>query len=233
MKQKTKKLNAHLNMNELAVQFQKNRTEENFELLYYRINDSLKKYIFNILYNFYQNNPEEAEFVLDDILNETWIRVWSKIHQYKPEYSIATWVWRIGRNLCLKKINNQQKYPIFKTDFSDPEVSATIKVDESIADDFIENYDYELEGRSEDEVIAEIFHEGFSGLDDYEQNLLYDVTYNKKSYLELSEEKNQKINTIKTHIFRARKNLKQRCDKIKNQKIKAGLLNLENYDPKN
>ena len=52
------------------------------------------------------NNPDDAR----DILQETFVRVWEKSHQYQERSAVKTWVTSIALNLCYSHLRKQKRW---------------------------------------------------------------------------------------------------------------------------
>ena len=46
-----------------------------------------------------------------DIAQETFITVWEKLHQFRNESAVGTWIFRIASNQCLRQIEKQKRMP--------------------------------------------------------------------------------------------------------------------------
>ena len=85
---------------ELGEAFYKERNEKTYNELYNRVRPGLKSYIWKVL------KDQEA---VEDVLSNTLIKLWTKIDQYKPEYQISTWLYRIAFNESLGYIRERNK----------------------------------------------------------------------------------------------------------------------------
>lgn len=62
------------------------------------LNELMKRYkgkLFSFIFRYVQN-----EDVASDILQETFIRVYTRAHTFKPEFAVSTWIYQIALNLC-------------------------------------------------------------------------------------------------------------------------------------
>jgi RNA polymerase sigma-70 factor (ECF subfamily) len=57
-------------------------------------------------------NREEAE----DILQETFLRVYKERERYDPTYSFSTWIYTITLNLCRNELKRRKKFKFFSLD---------------------------------------------------------------------------------------------------------------------
>jgi len=44
-----------------------------------------------------------------DLVQETFIAVWNNLGKFRKESAIATWIYRIATNVCLRQIGNQKR----------------------------------------------------------------------------------------------------------------------------
>ena len=78
-----------LTYRELAENFYKTRSEKDYNKLYIRVKPGLKSYVTKMV--------KDSELA-DDILSNVLVKLWTKIDQYKPEYQITTWLYKIAFN---------------------------------------------------------------------------------------------------------------------------------------
>jgi RNA polymerase sigma factor (sigma-70 family) len=73
-----------------------------YEILLRRYNQTLYRVVRGYL-------REEAD--VEDIMQETYLKVYEKLHQYKGEATFSTWLIRIGINEALQRIKRAKKDP--------------------------------------------------------------------------------------------------------------------------
>ena len=71
----------------LGQQFSETKSEKAYNDLYHRIKPGLSNYIYQIV-----KDRNESE----DLFSMTMAIVYNKIDQYKPEFHISTWIYRIA-----------------------------------------------------------------------------------------------------------------------------------------
>lgn len=49
--------------------------------------------------------------IAQDMTQETFIIVWQKLHTFRNEASIGTWIFRIASNNCLRQIEKEKRFP--------------------------------------------------------------------------------------------------------------------------
>lgn len=136
------------------------------------------------------NNPQEAE----DIAQETFVRVWKGLPQFRAESRFSTWLYRITTNLCYNRL------PRLKDEL------AALHPDESLM---------LADGRLPIEtglLTAELCDHIFSAIDDLPDSyrLLIALRHLQgMSYAEIARVTDMPLGTVKTGIFRARRLLRQ------------------------
>ena len=74
-----------------------------FEYLFDRYRDAIHR-----LFLQRTGNAEDA----DDLLQETFIKVYMNLHRYSPEYTFGQWLYTIARNLCTDFCRARQAVPL-------------------------------------------------------------------------------------------------------------------------
>ncbi|MBR2344870.1 MAG: sigma-70 family RNA polymerase sigma factor [Lentisphaeria bacterium] len=77
-----------------------NGDEKSFELLYYRYRNLL----FSYLNNMGINNPHEV----DEVFEETWLRVIEKASKYRDDGKFSAWLFRIARNIFIDRLRKNK-----------------------------------------------------------------------------------------------------------------------------
>ena len=88
---------------ELIESFQLGHLEA-FDILVGRYKDQLTNYIFR-----YLGNRDDAE----DIVQETFVRVYQKRDLYKPIAKFSTWIYTIATNLARTQYRRKKRWSIF------------------------------------------------------------------------------------------------------------------------
>lgn len=84
----------------LAINFINERNERNFELLANRLKPGLLKYAYKYIKDI---------TLAQDIVSESLITIWQKIHTYNPSFKFSTWAYRITRNQALGHLRDENK----------------------------------------------------------------------------------------------------------------------------
>ena len=98
-------INSKCTLQHLAMQFFNNQTEKNFSPLYKRLQPGLTQYAYT-----YVKDEESA----NDVVQATFVKVWTKINQYNPYWNFSTWVYRIVFNECMQHLRRSKTVmPLF------------------------------------------------------------------------------------------------------------------------
>lgn len=163
-------------------------------VLHYK--DRLFNFIFRMVHS-----REEAE----DLLQEVFLRVYKSLSSYSPQYQFSTWVYRIAQNLCIDTLRRQRM--------------PTISVDCPLGED--EDLVMELPDQSmSPEVMfesADLRREVEAAIAELPPRYRAVIVLRHLqglSYEEISQITDLPVNTVKTHIFRARRILRERLKDV-------------------
>lgn len=135
------------------------------------------------------NNRQEAE----DIAQETFVRAWQALPRFRTESRLSTWLYRITTNLCYNRL---------------PHLKQELTLLD--ADDEIELPD-DRQGVESAVLSAEIIALVATAVDQLPEHYRLLITLRHiqaLSYTEIAAVTNLPLGTIKTGIFRARKQLR-------------------------
>jgi len=85
---------------ELALEFQKTKSEKIYRKLYIKMYPNIRNYVFNIL---------KDMDVTNDIVANTMIKLYERIDEYNPEFQISTWAYKIAYNEAMLYIRERNK----------------------------------------------------------------------------------------------------------------------------
>lgn len=163
-----------------------------FDIIVHRFKDRLHNFLFR-----YTHNHEDCE----DLVQETFLRVYKSRQSYKRIAKLSTWVYTIALNLAKTMYKKKQRMKTFSIhqDESDPDDRAFDIEDATILQDdqlHLKNSMNELE-----KALAHL-NEDFR-----EAIVLRDIQ--QLSYEEISEITNTPMGTVKSRINRARVQLQE------------------------
>ena len=136
------------------------------------------------------SNQHEAQ----DITQETFIRAWRGLKNFRQEARFSTWLYRIMMNLCY------DRYPHLERE------KDTISIDEDDREIPVASF---LEQHSDRSELKEIIHQELRNLPEVYRLALTFRYQQELSYQEISEVMDMPIGTVKTTIFRAKAQLKE------------------------
>jgi len=157
--------------------------------------DRYKVRLFNLICRMLQNR-EEAE----DILQETFLRVFKEKESYDPTYAFSTWIYTIALNLCRNELKRKKRFKFFGIDL--------IKDDRR----------YAVEGRGNKNCLSSTLEKAIASLPDKYRTAFLLREVNQFSYEEMSQCMEVPLGTVKSRVNRARLMLREKLKpKIKEQ----------------
>ena len=136
------------------------------------------------------SNPHEAQ----DITQETFIRAWKGLKNFRREARFSTWLYRIMMNLCYDRYPNLERE------------KNTLSIDEDEREIPVASF---LEQYSDRTELTEIVHQELRNLPEVYRLVLALRYQQDHSYQEIAEVMDMPIGTVKTTIFRAKAQLKE------------------------
>ncbi len=140
-------------------------------------------------YSFFKNETDAADFVQD-----VFLKVFTNINSFRKESQFSTWLMRIAYNTAINAKNRRREY-------------ITLSEQSAILDN-----DYSVEEKQLRELTAEAIREALKELPKHYALCLDLYFFYDFSHSEISVITGLPINTIKSNIFRAKKQLKQKLD---------------------
>ncbi len=125
-----------------------------------------------------------------DILQEVFLKVYKNLKNYKYQSSFSTWIYRITYNLTVDHIRK----------------SVRSKNETIYRDDL---YTSKSENYSE---LTDLIYDEMKKLNEKESTALFLLYHEDKDYSEISEIMGIPLNTVKSHIFRGKENLKSKLE---------------------
>jgi RNA polymerase sigma-70 factor (ECF subfamily) len=136
------------------------------------------------------NNAQEAE----DVAQETFLRAWKALPDFRAVANLRTWLYRITVNLCYNRL------PRMKVDF------AALEPEEI---DLLPEKSRTVETRM---LTAELREQIYTAVDDLPETYRLLITLRHMdgySYEEIADITQMPLGTVKTRLFRARRQLRQ------------------------
>ncbi len=140
-------------------------------------------------YSFFKNETDTADF-----LQDVFLKVYTNISSFRKESQFSTWLMRIAYNTAINAKNRRKEY-------------VTLSENAEILDN-----DYSVEEKQLRELTAESIREALKELPKQFALCLDLYFFYDFSHSEISIITGLPVNTIKSNIFRAKKQLKQKLE---------------------
>ena len=138
--------------------------------------------------------------------------VYNKIEQYKPEFHISTWIYRIAyheaiMHLRRKKRNATTPFSVFDSyyDGDNSRASETIIFNNTEQEPFDEDFLTREETEQEQEKVQKAIREAISNLDPLYKEIVEDRLLNDMKYNAISLKHKLPLHTIKNRIARGKR----------------------------
>lgn len=155
-----------------------------------------QSYVYNLALRVLKNQEEAL-----DIAQETFVRAWKALPNFRGQSLFRTWLYRIVTNLCYNRLPGLRRS---LDDLGDEVISEIPETD--IAFD---NPSRGLEARE----LRSYLHRAIDELDEH-YRLLISLRYqNELSYEEIAGMLNLPLGTVKTGLFRAREQLRRALER--------------------
>lgn len=146
-----------------------------------------KTRLFNLVYRLI-NNRDGAE----DILQETFLRVYRERESYNPTYCFSTWVYTIALNLTKNELKKKSRFKFLEL---------------SIIQN---NKTYSREDRNQDIGLKSLLEKAIAKLPPRYRSALVMRDINQLPYEEMAEIQEVPLGTIKSRVNRARRMLRKK-----------------------
>ncbi len=151
--------------------------------------DEHQRFVYNLALRVVKDENEAL-----DLAQETFVRAWMALPNFKGQSQFRTWLFRIVTNLCYNRL------PSLRRSLNDLGDDAMENIPESNFD----NPAHEFESNE----TRQYLHQAIDGLD-ANYKLLITLRYqNELSYEEIASTLNLPLGTVKTGIFRAKAQLR-------------------------
>ena len=132
---------------------------------------------------------EDAE----DVLQETFIKIFRYLDDFRAESSLSTWVYRIATNECIRFLNRRKEQTI-----STEEVQAEL-MDKLMASEYVD-YDNAMEVKFQKAILT---------LPE-KQRIVFNLRYyDELKYEEISRITDTKVETLKANYYFAKEKIKE------------------------
>jgi RNA polymerase sigma-70 factor, ECF subfamily len=155
-----------------------------------------QRYVYNLALRVLKNEEEAL-----DLAQETFVRAWTALPNFRGQSQFRTWLYRIATNLCYNRLPNLRRS---LSDLGDDIIAELPETDLAF-----DNPAHGLESRE----LRTHLHHAIDGLDE-NYRLLISLRYqNEMSYEEIAQMLNLPLGTVKTGLFRAREQLRRALER--------------------
>lgn len=185
---------------ELIAQLQQG-SEEAFERLVARYKNPLMNFIFR-----FTGSYDEA----NDILQETFLRVYYHRDSYKPIAKFSTWIYTIAGNLAKSAVRRRKPGKFFSI------FSNTYDSEDTPARD-LPDMRYRADQSAEQSLQNDLIQKALAQLDENQREIVLLCDVQELSYEEICEITGLKIGTVKSRLNRARTKLKELLSELRQE----------------
>ena len=129
----------------------------------------------------------------NDVLQDTYIRIFKGIDNFKEESKLSTWIYRIAFNESIRFLNKESKFKKVELDSKDVNYSRKL-----FADTFFDAENLSLK-----------FHQILSELSFKERNIFNMKYFDELRFEEISKITGININTVKSVYYKVEKKIKK------------------------
>lgn len=153
-------------------------------------------YVYNLALRVLRNEEEAL-----DLAQETFVRAWTALPNFRGQSQFRTWLYRITTNLCYNRLPNLRRS---LNDLGDDVITELPETDLT--------FDNPARG-FESRELRSYLHKAIDELDE-NYRLLISLRYQSElSYEEIANALNLPLGTVKTGLFRAKEQLRQTLEK--------------------
>jgi RNA polymerase sigma-70 factor (ECF subfamily) len=153
--------------------------------------DEHQRYVFNLAFRVLKDENEAL-----DLTQETFVRAWTALPNFRGQSQFRTWLYRIATNLCYNRLPNLRR--------SLAELGDDVMPDLPEVEEMSSNPGRKLESN---EIRAHL-HLAIDQLDANYKILIVMRYHNELSYEEIASLLNLPLGTVKTGLFRAKEKLR-------------------------
>ena len=159
------------------VELSQSGDDSAFEILFKTFQTRLHHSLFKVLRNYHET---------EDVVQQAFLRAWEKIGTFKGESNFYTWLYRIGFNLAITKINKNRENQL------DEDFELTLTSGDNIEKNISDK-------RLEDKIINLL-----NQLAEEQRTAYILCEIDSKNYEEIANITGVPIGTVRSRIFRAR-----------------------------
>ena len=151
-----------------------------------------QRYVYNLALRILQNEQEAL-----DLAQETFVRAWTALPNFRRQSQFRTWLYRIATNLCYNRLPHLRRS---LTELGDDVIAEIPETDIAFG-----NPVHGVESRE----LRSYLHQAIDHLDEHYRLLIALRYQNELSYEEIATMLNLPLGTVKTGLFRAKEQLRR------------------------
>ncbi|MBV9673939.1 MAG: sigma-70 family RNA polymerase sigma factor, partial [Verrucomicrobia bacterium] len=141
-----------------------------------------------------------SEAEAEDLTQQVFIRVWKSAGRYRPTAKFTTWLFRITRNLVFNELRRRRHFVENTSELAEPAECAEKEPDQVLLD----------------EELQMAIQEAINSLPPAQRMAIVLRRYEELSYEEIAKVMNITVPAVKSILFRARTDLRERLAKYLN-----------------
>jgi RNA polymerase sigma-70 factor (ECF subfamily) len=154
--------------------------------------------IHRLAYKMLHNKPDS-----EDIVQETFMRVYMNLNHYDESQSFSTWIYRIGKNVCIDLL--RKKRPVASLDAELTGMDDDYNFYSKIASEESSPEHLVLQSETEEQI-----HKSIHKLADKYRVVITLYYLHELSLQEISEKLSLPVTTVKTRLHRGREQLRKK-----------------------
>jgi RNA polymerase sigma-70 factor (ECF subfamily) len=175
---------------ELILQFQQG-AERAFNLLVGRYKDPLMNFVYRFLGDY-----DEA----DDVVQETFVRLWRSKHTYRPVAKFSTWLYTIAANLARTQLSRRRRHAFFSLSRPRGEEGAPAEIPDTR---------YAADAAAESSLTSGLIEDALKKLPPKYREVVILCDIQELSYEEICRVTGANIGTVKSRLSRGRTRLQE------------------------
>jgi RNA polymerase sigma factor (sigma-70 family) len=178
----------------IATQFIQNKNNETFTTLINRLKPGLRSFAYKYI---------KDKDLCEEVVSQTFIAIWEKIHQYNPEFNFSTWAYAIAKNEALGILRNSNKnlsYDKFSQNHS-----RLLQLYNPVF-----NMNTECMSPTGEELTQQLYDASIAAIDELDEpyrTVMYEREINQKQLNDIAEDLAWNLSTVKTRLRKARKDV--------------------------
>ena len=164
--------------------------------------DEHQRYVFNLALRVVKDENEAL-----DLTQETFVRAWTALPNFKGQSQFRTWLYRIVTNLCYNRLPNLRR--------------SLNDLGDDVMEDIPETKSNTPAQEFESNETRQHIYQAIDSLDAHYKILITLRYQNELSYDEIASTLNLPLGTVKTGIFRAKEQLRKSLAQLEDSWITA------------